>query len=58
MARLLFNNNIRAKCLAPTVAGPLDSRVQVLCLSRCLICTQKDGQTPAVSVEKQEDISW
>ena len=38
-------------------AGPLDSEVRVLCLSRCLICTQKDGQTLAVSVEKQEDIS-
>ena len=35
--------------------GPLDSGVRVLCLSRCLICTQKDGQTPAVSLKKQED---
>ena len=35
--------------------GPLDSGVRVLYLSHCLICTQKDGQTPAVSFQKQED---
>ena len=36
-------------------AGSLDNGVRVLCLSRCLICTQKDDQTPAVSFQKQVD---
>ena len=36
---------------APTV----DYEVQMLYLSRCPICTQKDGQTPGVSFKTQED---
>ena len=37
------------------LVGPVDSGIRVLCLSCCLICTQKEGQTPAVNFQKQDD---
>ena len=36
-------------------AGPVDGGIRVLCLCRCLICTQKEGQTLAVRFQKRDD---
>ena len=33
----------------------MDSGIRVLCLSRCLICTQKEDQTLAVRFQKRDD---